>query len=313
MFEKLLTLLLHSKSAVVAVIFVGGTSAALVTGSIAQNVVAVATPSASPTTAVSSPSPSSTNTLLATLQQLLSGKPQEKSGSSTTGTDCSQAAHDRNAALAAARKIWSEARADVRLLEADAKAKDLSKSEVKPILETAKKAAEDARTAAYTSIQGAWKDVVCAGKGDEDKADQDEDKDDDSTSKTTNTVTAAVSTPTPTPTLTTATTVANAGTTTVTTDEDESKDEHKSKDDAQRVALTAAPQVKFDTTTLSDKYAAFVQTELDAVNAALDKAWSDLSALKPSTDKADKDAKKHDVKKSSHSEHRTDSEDEHDD
>lgn len=318
MFEKLLSLILHSKGAVVAGVFVAGAAGMVATGSVAgQSVNLTFQPASNPATA-NAPTTSSTNQVMATLQQLLSGKPLEQASTTTTGPDCDEAAHQRNAALAAARKVWRDARGDIKLLAADAAGKHLKSSEVKPILETARKAIDEARKTAFDSIQDEFKKVVCA-ENDEDKNEQkdnDEDKDNDDKSTTAPT---------------TVTTGTTTGTTTATTgtsaskeheDEDKNEDQDKDKDDA-KVALTAAPQVTFDTSKLASQYQAFITTELDSVNKALSTAFTDLSALKPSTSNTDKDkgndkkdSDKKDSKKgesskhnSKHSEHSTESHD----
>src|SRR5205085_11549552 len=99
--EKLLTLILHGKTAVIAGVFVAGTTGMLVTGTIGGQNVDLTIQPATANAPASSPTTSSTNPVMAAIQQLLAGKPQEKGSSTSTGSDCSQAAHDRNAALKA--------------------------------------------------------------------------------------------------------------------------------------------------------------------------------------------------------------------
>ena len=292
MFEKLMTLLLHGKGALVAGVLVAGTAGVAISGTMnGADFNLTVTPAASPATntaATPTPSPLTNGGVVLSPSQPTNGT----STSGETASNCSEAAHARNAAMLAARVVWTEGRAALALL---VEAADKAKGEDKKNVESFRKGIDQARHDALKAIQHEWQtNVACAGKGqDSDDEDSDEDSTSTATPTATNTVNApATTTPTPTPTPTSNTTTGTTGTTTTGTD-----------------ANTV--EVKFDTSKLDTHYAKFVDDEVTAINQVLSDAATALSSTDASSKKDEvkkaHDKKSHDKKSkhepSKHSEH----------
>lgn len=290
MFEKLLSLLLHGKGALVAGVLVAGTAGVVISGTInGANVTFSVTPAASSSTTTNAAATPTPSPLAAA--PLLSNSSPTNSTSTSGDTACAEAAHLRNDANLAARIVWTEGRAALDLLVKAGEKGD------KKDLEPFKKGLDQARKDAQTKIQQEWLTVACAGKGtddnadedkneqstsnvDEDKNDQstsndDEDKNDDSktstTSTTSKTVLNAPKTATPTPKPASNTTTTTTGTT-----------------------PTNSVEITFDTSKLG-RYATFIDDEVTAVNQVLkDAAAATDTATKKDHAKQNGASKKHD-------------------
>ena len=278
MFEKLLTLLLHGKSALLAGALVAGTAGVAISGtvngvdfSLTAKPAASASPAAN-TAATPAPSPLTNGTVLSP-----STPTNKTSTSGDSASNCSTAAHARNDAMTAARVVWTEGRAALALL---VEAADKAKGEDKKDVESFRKAIDQARKDAQRAIQREWQsNVACAGKDHEsgDREDEDDSTSTTTPTTTTNTVNAPASpTPTPTPTPMSNTTT---GTTATTTD---------------------TVKVSFDTSKLDARYAKFIDDEVAAVNKALSDAATAFASTDTSSKKdvvkKDHESRKHDAK-----------------
>ena len=267
MFEKLLTLLLHGKGALVAGVLVAGTAGVVISGTINGADFSLSVkPAASSSTTTANVAATPTPSPLAAAP-LLSNSSPTNSTSTSGDTACSDSAHLRNDANLAARIVWTEGRAALDLLI------KAGEKGAKQDLESFNKGLDAARKDAQTKVQHEWQTVACAGKGtddnaDEDKNDQstsndDEDKNDDdsktsTTSTTSKTVLNAPKTATPTP-------KTASNTTTVTTP-------------------TNSVEISFDTSKLG-RYATFIDDEVIAVNQVLKDAAAAAGTTTPSTKK----------------------------
>ena len=289
MFEKLLTLLLHGKGALVAGVLVAGTAGVVISGTIngadfSLSVKPAASSSTTTTNVAATPTPSPL-----AAAPLLSNSSPTNSTSTSGDTACSDSAHLRNDANLAARIVWTEGRAALDLLI------KAGEKGAKQDLESFKKGLDAARKDAQTKVQHEWQTVACAGKGtddnaDEDKNDQstsndDEDKNDDdsktsTTSTTSKTVLNAPKTATPTP-------KTASNTTTVTTP-------------------TNSVEISFDTSKLG-RYATFIDDEVIAVNQVLKDAAAAAGTTTTST------KKDHQKKQNGSSKNHADRDDENDD
>ncbi len=169
MFEKLLALILHAKSGLVAGVLVVGTTTLLVTGTVTPNHVDLTltpvTASASPSGSLSSPATSS--------PAVASPKASEKAKAAEKPQSCADAAHARNDAIKDVKAARDKARHDLDTLKSQAKSKNLKSDQFEKYLETAKKTVDEARETAQKAIQ-----ELVSFKHDEDE-DEDEDEDND--------------------------------------------------------------------------------------------------------------------------------------
>jgi hypothetical protein len=274
MFEKLLTLLLHGKSALLAGALVAGTAGVAISGtvngvdfSLTAKPAASASPAAN-TAATPTPSPLTNGTVLSP-----STPTNKTSTSGDSASNCSTAAHARNDAMTAARVVWTEGRAALALL---VEAADKAKGEDKKDVESFRKAIDQARKDAQRAIQREWQsNVACAGKDHESGDDEDEDASTSTTTPTTTTVNAPAS-PTPTPTLSASTPTTSTSTS------------------------SASAEIAFDTSKLDTHYAKFIDDEVKAVNDVLSQAAAALASTDTSSKKdvvkKDHESRKHDAK-----------------
>ncbi len=173
MFEKLLALILHAKSGVVAAVLVAGTTTLVVTGTVTpENINLTLTPTAttSPTT-----SPSSTPNSSPLLVINLSPKASEKVKHAEKPQSCADAAHLRNDALKDVKAARDKARHDLDTLKALAKSKGLREEQYEKVLETAKESIDKARETADEAIQ----DLVSFKSEENEDENENEDNDED--------------------------------------------------------------------------------------------------------------------------------------
>jgi hypothetical protein len=177
MLERLLELLLHAKTGVIAGVFLIGTTGALVTATVQNGVTTItitqasASPSASasaPTSGTSSATASPTATATASPTATASSSPS----ASASPNACSDQAHAAAAAVQTVNSAFSKFHTDLEHMR-----KDSDKDSGKTTIENADKELQQIRQDAVKAIHAT---NTCASKGDEDKAenDQDEDKND---------------------------------------------------------------------------------------------------------------------------------------
>jgi hypothetical protein len=183
MFERLLELLLHAKTGVIAGVFLIGTTGALVTATVQNGVTTItitqasASPSASVSpTATATASPTATAT--ASPSASPSSSPSSSPSASASPNACSDQAHAAAAAVQTVNSAFSKFHTDLEHMR-----KDSDKDSGKATIENADRQLQQIRQDAVKAIHAT---NTCASKGDdEDKAenDQDEDKNDDNDSE----------------------------------------------------------------------------------------------------------------------------------
>ncbi len=169
MFEKLLALILHSKSALLAGVFVAGTTGLLITGTVTPEQVNL---TLTPVTASGSPTGSPYTVVLSRNSE----SPTSATTSPHKGKEqaCADQAHIRNGFIKDLHTAWEKARKSLAALRKDARSKHLRPDQVEKVLHEAREAIDDARQDAQKAIHEA-----VSFRHDDDDNDKDNDNDED--------------------------------------------------------------------------------------------------------------------------------------